>query len=141
MIGSDFGLPLQASGPIESSLQTSASSMALNAKRMELSIQNLVNQRTLDYSRKLAVVSSVPEGFSDAATADIVEIVPDTTPKEKYYEPWHPNADQDGYVTYSNVSPEIEMINFRQAQRNYEMSVRAYAETKKMWMESLSILR
>jgi flagellar basal-body rod protein FlgC len=39
------------------------------------------------------------------------------------FDPKHPGADAEGYVTYSNVNPVEEMVNMISASRSYQNSI------------------
>ena len=55
------------------------------------------------------------------------------------YDPSHPDADEDGYVTYSNVNTVTEMTNLIDASRSYEANVTAFNATKNMLLKGLEV--
>ena len=55
------------------------------------------------------------------------------------YDPSHPDADENGYVTYPNVNIITEMTNLIDASRAYEANATAFNATKSMAMKGLSI--
>ena len=63
------------------------------------------------------------------------------TPGERNYQPSHPMADQDGYVTMSNVSLVMEMADMREANRTYEANLNAFQQARSMYSSLLDILR
>jgi flagellar basal-body rod protein FlgC len=65
----------------------------------------------------------------------------DQTPGERNYQPSHPMADQDGYVTMSNVSLVMEMADMREANRTYEANLNAFQQARSMYSSLLDILR
>ena len=65
----------------------------------------------------------------------------DETPGERDYQPSHPMADQDGYVTMSNVSLVMEMADMREANRTYEANLNAFQQARSMYSSLLDILR
>ena len=55
------------------------------------------------------------------------------------YDPSHPDADENGYVTYPNVNTVTEMTNLIDASRAYEANATAFNASKSMAMKGLSI--
>ncbi len=61
----------------------------------------------------------------------------ETLPKR--YEPGHPLADQEGYVTYPNVNVVEEMANMISASRAFQTNVDIMESAKKMMEKLLNI--
>lgn len=61
------------------------------------------------------------------------------TDMEMVYDPSHPDADENGYVTYPNVNMVTEMTNMIDATRSYEANVTAFAASKAIAMKGLEI--
>ncbi len=55
------------------------------------------------------------------------------------YDPSHPDADENGYVTYPNVNIITEMTNMIDASRAYEANSTAFNATKAMAQKGLEI--
>ena len=55
------------------------------------------------------------------------------------YDPSHPDADENGYVTYPNVNIITEMTNLIDASRAYEANATAFEASKAMAMQGLNI--
>lgn len=55
------------------------------------------------------------------------------------YDPTHPDADEDGYVTYPNVDMADEMIDLMSTLRSYEANVTAMDASKSMLKKALEI--
>ena len=59
------------------------------------------------------------------------------TEMNKVYDPSHPDADEDGYVTYPNVNIVTEMTNMIDASRAYEANATAFNASKSMALQGL----
>ena len=57
------------------------------------------------------------------------------------YDPSHPDADENGYVTYPNVNIITEMTNMIDASRAYEANATAFNASKSMAVQGLEIGR
>lgn len=71
----------------------------------------------------------------------MVGIQPDTSPLKRVYNPGHPDADAEGYVTMPNVDPVVEMVDLIGAARAYEANATVINETKSMATKALDLLR
>jgi flagellar basal-body rod protein FlgC len=67
-------------------------------------------------------------------------IVEDPTPLRRVYEPGHPDADADGYVTRPNVDAVTEMVDMVAATRAFQANVTAFEATKSMARDALRII-
>lgn len=66
-------------------------------------------------------------------------IVEDEENLKLQYDPNHPDADEDGYVTYPNVDMADEMIALMNTIRSYEANVTAMDASKSMLKKALEI--
>lgn len=55
------------------------------------------------------------------------------------YDPSHPDADENGYVSYPNVNTVTEMTNLIDASRSYEANVTAFQAIKSMATSGISV--
>ena len=142
-------------------MNISASGMTAQTMRMDTIAQNLANiDTTRDengnvYRRKTVVFAEKNnDAFGNAlamqqarrATAvngsgvKVTAIAEDhVTALKKVYDPAHPDADGDGYVTYPNVDTVTEMTNLIDATRSYEANVTAFNATKNMLLKGLDV--
>lgn len=139
------------------SINVSASGLTAERLRMDLISENIANAnvtRTASgtpYRRKIAVfraqeANSFQQLLNTASGAtqtgngvEIAGIVEDPSAFKKEYNPNHPDADADGYVSLPNVEIVNEMINLISASRAYEANITAVNTTKSMAMKALEI--
>lgn len=139
------------------SINVSASGLTAERLRMDLISENIANAnvtRTASgtpYRRKVAVfraqegnafeqiLNMVTGSKSTGNGVEIASIVEDQTPFKKEYNPNHPDADADGYVSLPNVEVVNEMINLISASRAYEANITSVNTTKAMAMKALEI--
>ena len=136
-------------------LKISASGLRAQRVRMETIATNLANIHTTRTEeggpfRKLDVLlgsSDVSgERFKGVLTrkmegVDVEEIVESEKPFGKTHDPGHPDADQEGYVSYPNVNVLEEMTDMVSATRSYEANVNVINTTKHMFLKSLEIAK
>jgi flagellar basal-body rod protein FlgC len=135
-------------------IAVSASGLTAQRRRLEILVSNMVNAKTTKpagvepFRRKDVVFSAVnPETSFGAAFDNAIQgveisgIVTDRSEPIKRYEPGHPHADGDGYVTYPNVNTTEEMVNILSATRTYEANLQAVSAAKEMENKTLEILR
>lgn len=137
-------------------MNISASGMSAQRLRLDIISQNIANVNTTRdengnvYRRKTVVFSEkdvTPFGNILMKTAGnagngvkVTQITEDTaTALRKVYDPSHPDADEDGYVTYPNVNTVQEMTDMIDATRAYEANVTAFNASKSMAMKGLEV--
>ena len=70
----------------------------------------------------------------------VVQVQEDTwTQMNIVYDPAHPDADENGYVTYPNVNTVTEMTNLIDAQRSYEANATAFNASKNIATRCLEL--
>lgn len=92
-------------------------------------------------------LSGRPIGYTNSAElttqgkgVKIGEVAEDTwTEMNMVYDPTHPDADENGYVTYPNVSTITEMTNLIDASRGYEANATAFEASKSMALKGLEM--
>ena len=127
------------------------SGMAAERLRMDVIASNLANASTTrgadgqPYRREEVVLQAAPPtgaSFADQlAGVQVAGIVDDPTPGRKVYDPGHPDADAQGYVTLPNVNPVTEMVDLITASRGYEADVQALQAAKTLFSSTLDILK
>jgi flagellar basal-body rod protein FlgC len=76
-----------------------------------------------------------------AGGVEVAQIAEDQTNGKLVYDPSHPDANEQGYVTMPNVDTVTEMVDLIDAQRAYEANVTALQASKQMFAKTLEILR
>jgi flagellar basal-body rod protein FlgC len=143
------------------SLSISASGLTAERLRMDVTAENLANAQSTrgadggPYRRK-AVVLQEAGGFGNTLRGamgggsfhenrvkgvEATGIVEDQAPPRRIYDPGHPDADDQGYVSMPNVNPVTEMVELISASRAYEANVTAMQTAKSMFNKTLDLLR
>ncbi len=138
-------------------MNISASGMTAQRLRMDIISQNIANVSTTrsengqPYRRKVVTFSekdATPFQEIFMRTAGVVgagvkatKITTDDSPMRKVFDPSHPDADEQGYVSYPNVNTVQEMTDLIDATRSYEANVTAFNATKSMALKGLEVGR
>jgi flagellar basal-body rod protein FlgC len=104
------------------------------------------------YQRKEVIFASQPgsPSFSEVLDAQrlqgvsevkVEKVVNDSRPLLQKYDPHHPDADAQGYVTMPNINVIEEMVNMISATRSYDANVAAVKAAKNMALKALEIGR
>lgn len=142
------------------SMNVSASGMTAQRLRMDTISQNIANVNTTrgedgePYRRKTVVFEEINQNNNfksmlDRYLADnrgvggvkVTGIEEDSAPFIRTYDPTHPDADGEGYVSLPNVNTIEEMTNLISANRSYEANITAFNATKSMISSALNIGR
>lgn len=144
---------------IFTSFNINASGMTAQRYRMDIISENIANAdttRTEDgtpYRRKVVTFeqrtgtgASFSNVFSRASSAyngqgvRVSSVSEDTwTEMVMAYDPSHPDADENGYVTYPNVNIVTEMTNLIDASRSYEANATAFTASKSIAVKGLEL--
>ena len=81
---------------------------------------------------------SVSAGVGGVQVAGIVE---DQSDPQRRYDPGHPDAGADGYVSFPDINPLTEMTDLMGATRAYGMNATAVQAEKGMLVASLELLK
>jgi flagellar basal-body rod protein FlgC len=138
-------------------LEISASALTAERVRMDVVAENLANAQTTrgadgqPYRRKEVVLQERAGAFGASLSAamnktsgggvEVAGVVEDQTPLKRVYDPGHPDADAEGYVSMPNVDTVTEMVDLIGAQRAYEANVTAMQAAKQMFARTLELLR
>lgn len=139
-----------------SAMEIVASGLTAERTRLNITSSNLANAGTTrtaeggPYRRRDPVFESTPvtsqfeELLNDkiarqAHGVQTIEIVQDQTPPRMVHDPGHPDADENGFVAYPNVSPVEEMVNMMMAARAYEAGATAMRMISSMALSALQI--
>ncbi|MFD2638268.1 flagellar basal body rod protein FlgC [Piscibacillus salipiscarius] len=145
-------------------MNISGSALTANRFKMDVVSSNLANADTTrarinedgewePYRRKVAIQEAKGERFSsmlknamdvregEAGGVKISRVTEDPEPFKQVFNPSHPDADENGYVSMPNVDPLKEMIDLMSTTRAYEANVTALNASKGMLMKALEIGR
>ena len=141
-----------------SSFDISASGMSAQRIRMDVAAENIANIDTTRtqaggaYRRKDVVFESYGsfddamrrasrgQGFAGGrAGVRVAGIIEDDREMKRVYNPEHPDADADGFVTMPNVDLLKETVDSMSAARSYEANVTALNAMKLMAQKALDI--
>ena len=93
-----------------------------------------------------ALLPPVPEPGRPGATSvssgvHIAQVVEDPSPPLRRYDPGHPDAGPDGYVSYPDINPLTEMVDLMGATRAYGLNGSAIQAEKSMIASALEIAK
>lgn len=123
----------------------SGSAMSAQSQRLNTVASNLANADSATsadgkpYKAKQVVFSAIASNSPDANAVKVDRIVEDASPPKIVYDPKHPLADKNGYVTMPNVNVTEEMVNMISASRSYQNNVETMNAAKTMLLKTLTI--
>jgi flagellar basal-body rod protein FlgC len=127
-------------------MQISASGLNAERTRLEVIARNIANVNTTHgpdgevFRRQLVELVSAGGGEDGAMPAVAVAgVVPDPSPLKQIYDPAHPDADEQGFVSKPNVDVMMEMVDMLGATRAYQANVTVLQNAKDMIRRALEI--
>jgi flagellar basal-body rod protein FlgC len=143
-------------------IDIAGSGLSAERLRMDVTAGNLANAQTTQgadgqpYRRREVVLqeasgssfgSMLTGAISGASGAEspngvqVAGIVEDQGAPRRVYDPGHPDADAQGYVSLPNVNPVTEMVDLISASRSYEANVTAMQTAKTLFSKTLELLK
>ncbi|MBU9720314.1 MULTISPECIES: flagellar basal body rod protein FlgC [Bacillaceae] len=144
-------------------MNITASALTAQRLRMDVISSNMANAETTrgrmvegewqPYRRKMVVMEPNGSAFSShlqramgnnstsGSGVKISQIAEDQTPFKLVFQPDHPDANEDGYVSMPNVDPLKEMVDLMSTTRSYEANVTTFDAHKNMLLKALEIGR
>jgi flagellar basal-body rod protein FlgC len=133
-------------------ITASASALGVERTRIEVAVSNMANAESTrgpdgqPYRRRDVVLSSDQVNAFDTALGDATAtgvkvdgIVQDQTPFRRRYEPSHPDADKDGFVSLPNIDTPQEMVDMLGAARAYQANLAAIGLIRDMVYKALEL--
>jgi flagellar basal-body rod protein FlgC len=134
----------------------SGSGMSAQSIRLNTTASNLANAQSVSssvgetYKARHPVFSAMmgdafEQEFGDKGTFDasggvrVLGVIESDAPYQMRYEPHHPMADGEGYVTYPNVNVVEEMTNMISSSRSFQMNVEVMNTAKTMMQRVMTL--
>jgi flagellar basal-body rod protein FlgC len=129
-------------------IKISAAGMRAQGVRIKTIAENIANAESLSptpgqdpYRRKVVTFKNELDRKLGVELVKVRDIEYDKSDFKKRFDPTHPAADKDGYVKMPNVSPLVEMMDMREAQRSYRANLRIIEVAKSMLSRTIDLLR
>ncbi|MGD9943764.1 MAG: flagellar basal body rod protein FlgC [Burkholderiaceae bacterium] len=123
----------------------SGSAVSAQSQRLNTVASNLANADSVAgpdgqaYKSRQVVFQSQSTGVAGGVGVRVNDVVEDTTPGKREYDPKHPMADAEGYVTHSNVNVVEEMVNMISASRSYQNNIEVMNTTQQLLLKTLQL--
>jgi flagellar basal-body rod protein FlgC len=122
----------------------SGSAVSAQSQRLNVVASNLANAEAVagpdgqSYKSRQVVfqTQSAPDGTAGVKVSSVIE---DQSPAKRVYEPGHPMADEQGYLTQSNVNVVEEMVNMISASRSYQNNVEVMNTARQLLQKTLQM--
>lgn len=123
------------------------SAMTAQSQRLNTVASNLANADSATsstgqpYRAKQVVFSVAPLGGSGSGSAGVkvVGVIEDPSPMRQVYDPKHPLADAQGFVSMPNVNVVEEMVNMISASRSYQNNADMMNTAKTLLIKTLTL--
>ena len=139
---------------LSAAISASASALGAERTRIEAAVSNLANAESTQsangqpYKRRDVILSAEPVNSFDAAMGrstatgvKVARVVEDQSEYRRRYEPGHPDADADGFVSLPNVDASTEMVDMIGAARAYQANLAAIGIIRDLISKALELGR
>jgi len=131
------------------SIDVLTSGLIAQRERMTAIADNLANLNTTrdadgklsPFRRRYVTFAAANNAQTGAPAGVTYEVhIDNTSPPRRVYQPGHPDADKDGYVSYPNIDMMTEFVNALEASRAYQADLVALDMEKQFANLGLKIL-
>jgi len=132
-----------------SAREIAVSGLRAQRTRMNVIANNIANAETTrtseggPFRRQLAVFrgEQLKRGTPVKQGVRVTQVIGDRSPFRMVYDPSHPDANAEGYVSYPNISLAVEMVDLVSAQRAYDANVAVLVSDRRMTQKALEIIQ
>jgi len=132
--------------PLLNIFDIAGSALSAQSQRLNVVASNLANVDSATsangapYKAKQVVFSAMPLRAGTAGMGvRVTSVIDDPSPPRLKYDPTHPLADADGYVTMPNVNVVEEITNMISASRSYQLNLDLINTTKSLLLRTLAL--
>ena len=133
---------------LDRALSISAAGMRAQSARLRVVAENLANRESTGtspgaeaYRRKTVTFSNRLDRALGAETVRVSRVGRDRSEMPTRFDPSHPAADANGYVSVPNVDSMVETMDMREAQRSYNANLAVLDITRGMLSRAIESLR
>ena len=123
-----------------------SSALTAQSQRLNTTASNLANAESAAgpdgkvYRAKQVVFQAEPyANRPESAGVSVARVAEDESAPRRSYDPKHPLADADGYVSMPNVNVVDEMVNMISASRSYQTNVEVMNTAKTLMLKALTL--
>ncbi len=124
----------------------SGSAVSAQSQRLNVVASNLANADSVAgpdgkpyKARQVVFQTQMMNADPSSAGVKVAQVIEDNAAPRRIHDPEHPLADEDGYVTMSNVNPVEEMVNMISASRSYQTNVDVMNTAKTLLQKTLQM--
>jgi flagellar basal-body rod protein FlgC len=123
----------------------SGSAISAQSQRLNTVASNLANADSVAgpdgqaYKARQVTFQTQLMGAVGSAGVTVSNISESQAPGRRIHDPKHPQADAEGYVTYSNVNAVEEMVNMISASRSYQNNIEVMNTAKSLLLKTLQM--
>jgi len=126
--------------------KVSGSAVSAQSQRLNVVASNLANADSVAgpdgqpyKARQVVFQTQLLDAEQSSAGVRVAQVVEDNAAPRRVHNPDHPLADEQGYVTMSNVNPVEEMVNMISASRSYQTNVDVMNTAKNLLQKTLQL--
>jgi flagellar basal-body rod protein FlgC len=124
----------------------SGSAVSAQSQRLNVVASNLANADSVAgpdgqpyKARQVVFQTQMMDAEQTAAGVRVAQLTEDNAAPRRLHNPDHPLADEEGYVTMSNVNVVEEMVNMISASRSYQTNVDVMNTAKTLLLKTLQL--
>ena len=133
---------------LKTSMFVAGAGMHAQGTRLRVISENVANADSTaqvpggdPYRRKTISFRNQLDRQLRAEVVKVRDIGEDPSDFQLKHEPFHPAADDQGYVKYPNITKLVEIMDMREAQRSYEANLKMFDQSRSMLSSLFELMR
>lgn len=129
-------------------MAVASSGLQAQSTRMKVVAENIANAATTPssptetpYQRQVVTFKNEFDRAMGVYKVKVDGVKKDKSEFIKKYDPSHPAADAQGYVSTPNVKPILESMDMREAQRSYNANLSVIESSRTMLLRTIDLLK
>lgn len=121
-LGSAYG----GTDALKTTQQLATQAMHTSSIRIRVAAENMANNQSPNYIPKHVIVGTKRDRRTKVDAVQVKKVSPNPQQTQKVYNPKHPLADFEGFVSMPVVDPLVMMMDMQQSRLDHERAMRAY---------------
>ena len=137
-----------ATSDLTNVMSIASSGLRAQSTRMKVVAENIANAATTPnsptetpYQRQVVTFKNEFDRAMGVYKVKVDGVKKDKSEFIRKYDPAHPAADADGYISTPNVKPIMESMDMREAQRSYNANLSVIESSRSMLLKTIDLLR
>tara|TARA_A100000171_G_C2131575_1_gene147117 strand:- start:108 stop:563 length:456 start_codon:yes stop_codon:yes gene_type:complete len=131
---------LSWAGNLKKTQKIAADSLRANEVLKRVATENMANAESAGYAPKSVFITPSKNRQTNVSSVRVKKIRQNNRKTIQKYDPNHPKADENGYVTMPDVNPLTELMNIQETKHRSERALRVYEVATELRHKTIGLI-